>query len=79
MLNSAKIAIIGPGRVGLTIATLAKLHGLKVVAIGGRNQKRCEEAVTFIDSFIGTTDHKNVSHRSYFSLFASGDGFFDCS
>jgi predicted short-subunit dehydrogenase-like oxidoreductase (DUF2520 family) len=57
VLNSLTIAIIGPGRVGLTIAALANRRGLNVVAIGGRNQEQCEKASSFVDQVGDGNDH----------------------
>ncbi len=39
----------------MPLATLAKKQGLDLVAIGGRNQKRCQEAVSFVDQAAGKT------------------------
>jgi predicted short-subunit dehydrogenase-like oxidoreductase (DUF2520 family) len=55
MQQDTKIAIIGPGRAGLAIAAAGRRAGLNIVAIGARKQKRCEEAVSFLDQICAPT------------------------
>lgn len=46
------IAIIGPGKVGVTIALAAKNNGYRIVALAGRNKKRAQEAANIIGNDI---------------------------
>lgn len=44
MIRDKSISIIGPGKVGTALARLAARAGLKIVAMGGRNRTRTEQA-----------------------------------
>ena len=47
MIDLPDIAIIGPGKVGTSIAVLAKQNGYRISAISGRNEKKVKEAAGF--------------------------------
>lgn len=53
-MTEKQIAVIGPGKVGVTIAMMAKSAGLTVVAIGGRNSER----VSLASSLLGRDVHQ---------------------
>ncbi len=47
-MTEKQIAVIGPGKVGCSMAVMAKSAGLNVVAIGGRNPGRVSVACSFL-------------------------------
>lgn len=53
-MTEKQIAVIGPGKVGVSIAMMAKSAGLAVVAIGGRNPER----VSLASSLLGRDVHQ---------------------
>ncbi|HEY9783895.1 MAG TPA: Rossmann-like and DUF2520 domain-containing protein [Candidatus Obscuribacterales bacterium] len=44
IVENSQVVIIGPGKVGTTLAVKARRSGLNVVAIGGRDKSKCEQA-----------------------------------
>ena len=48
MIRDKSISIIGPGKVGTALARLAARAGLKIVAMGGRNRTRTEQAAAHV-------------------------------
>jgi len=73
MGNLPDLAIIGPGRVGTSIALLAKKNGYHIAAIGGRDSGKCQEAASLIGGDVKACTPAEATALAMFVLIAVSD------
>lgn len=71
--NLPDLAIIGPGKVGTSIALLAKRNGYHIAAIGGRDHEKCQEAASVIGGDVKACTPAEATALAMFVLITVSD------
>src|SRR5262249_28606452 len=74
MIDLPDIAIVGPGKVGTSIAVLAKQSGYRIAAISGRDEKRTRQAAKLIGGDVKVCSPEEAAGLAQLILLTVSDG-----
>lgn len=74
MVDLPDIAIIGPGKVGTSIAILAKQNGYRISAISGRDEKKAQKSAKLIGGDVKVCSATDAAAAAQLVLLTVSDG-----